>query len=110
MIVGDEIGRAHMARAVRRPRRRDDRVDTASTLEAVQRRHILRVLAETNWILAGPRGAAIRLGLKRTTLQSLMKRLGITRPRAPQADGPDAPPADSSVQTPADSVPPPSST
>jgi len=99
-----------MARAVRRPRRRGERVDTASTLEAVQRRHVLRVLAETNWILAGPRGAAVRLGLKRTTLQSLMKRLGITRPRAPQDDRSDAPPPDSPVQTPGEPVPSSSST
>ena len=85
-------------------------MDTASTLEAVQRRHVLRVLAETNWILAGPRGAAVRLGLKRTTLQSLMKRLGITRPRAPQDDRSDAPPPDSPVQTPGEPVPSSSST
>jgi formate hydrogenlyase transcriptional activator len=51
-----------------------------STLEGVGRAHILRVLEETNWILGGPRGAAARLGTKRTTLHSLMKRLGIVRP------------------------------
>jgi len=64
----------------RRPRA--DRNDGATTLEAVERTHILRVLGETNWMLGGPRGAAARLGMKRTTLQSLMRRLGITRPRA----------------------------
>src|SRR5262249_2295259 len=53
-----------------------------ATLEDVERIHILRVLAETNWTLGGPRGAATRLGMKRTTLQSLMRRLGIARPRA----------------------------
>jgi formate hydrogenlyase transcriptional activator len=63
-------------------RRRGDHQDRPSTLEAVERAHILRVLGETNWKLAGPRGAAARLGMKRTTLQSLMTRLGITRPRA----------------------------
>ena len=52
----------------------------AATLESVERTHILRVLEETNWMLGGPRGAAARLGMKRTTLQSLMGRLGITRP------------------------------
>ena len=51
-----------------------------ATLEGVGRAHILRVLEETNWILGGPRGAAARLGTKRTTLHSLMKRLGIVRP------------------------------
>jgi formate hydrogenlyase transcriptional activator len=38
------------------------------------------VLEKTNWTLGGPRGAAARLGMKRTTLQSLMKRLAIARP------------------------------
>jgi formate hydrogenlyase transcriptional activator len=40
----------------------------------------VRVLEETNWMVGGPRGAAVRLGLKRTTLQSLLKRLGIEPP------------------------------
>lgn len=40
---------------------------------------ILRVLKETNGVVAGPRGAAQRLGIKRTTLLSRMKRLGITK-------------------------------
>src|SRR5438093_3647608 len=59
-----------------------DHEDGASTLEDVERTHIRRVLGETNWMLGGPRGAAARLGMKRTTLQSLMRRLGITRPGA----------------------------
>jgi formate hydrogenlyase transcriptional activator len=50
------------------------------TLEAAEREHILRALRETNWVIAGPNGAAARLGLKRTTLQSRMAKLGITRP------------------------------
>src|SRR2546422_546411 len=65
-----------------RRRPRADHEDGASTLEDVERTHIRRVLGETNWMLGGPRGAAARLGMKRTTLQSLMRRLGITRPRA----------------------------
>jgi formate hydrogenlyase transcriptional activator len=63
-------------------RRRPDHDDGAATLRAVQRMYILRVLGETKWTLGGPRGAAVRLGMKRTTLQALMRRLGITRPRA----------------------------
>jgi formate hydrogenlyase transcriptional activator len=39
----------------------------------------MRILNETNWVLSGPAGAAARLGLKRTTLQSKMKKLGIAR-------------------------------
>ncbi|HEY3306475.1 MAG TPA: sigma 54-interacting transcriptional regulator [Candidatus Binatia bacterium] len=51
----------------------------ATTLEAAEREHILRALKETNWTIGGPAGAAARLGMKRTTLQSRMKHLGITR-------------------------------
>jgi DNA-binding NtrC family response regulator len=54
----------------------------ADTLEETDRRHILRILGETKWVIGGPLGAAARLGLKRTTLLSKMERLGIAR-RAP---------------------------
>jgi formate hydrogenlyase transcriptional activator len=50
------------------------------TLEEAQRAHILATLKETGWVLSGPRGAALRLGLKRSTLQLRMKKLGIERP------------------------------
>ncbi|TMB37717.1 MAG: Fis family transcriptional regulator, partial [Deltaproteobacteria bacterium] len=43
---------------------------------------ILRALLETNWVLGGPHGAAARLGLKRTTLQSRIQKLGIDRSTA----------------------------
>lgn len=49
------------------------------TLEGAEREHIIRVLRETHGMISGPTGAARRLGLKRTTLQSKMQRLGITR-------------------------------
>jgi formate hydrogenlyase transcriptional activator len=49
------------------------------TLAAAEREHILRVLHDTHWVIGGPRGAAARLGMKRTTLQSRMQKLGITR-------------------------------
>jgi len=52
---------------------------TLSTLQAAEREHILRVLRGTGGVIAGPKGAAARLGLKRTTLNSKMRRLGITR-------------------------------
>jgi formate hydrogenlyase transcriptional activator len=51
-----------------------------ATLEAAEREHILRALEATNWVLGGPQGAATRLGMKRTTLQSRMQKLGISRP------------------------------
>ncbi len=60
------------------------------TLEDAEREHILRALAETNWVIGGPGGAAARLGLKRTSLVSTMRRLHITRP-APARSG-SAPP------------------
>jgi PAS domain S-box-containing protein len=53
--------------------------DKGKTLDAAEREHILRVLEETHWIIGGPSGAAIQLGLKRTTLHSKMKRLKIIR-------------------------------
>jgi formate hydrogenlyase transcriptional activator len=48
------------------------------SLEGTEREHIIRVLRETGGMISGPGGAAQRLGLKRTTLQSKMLRLGIT--------------------------------
>ena len=49
------------------------------TLEATEREAIVRALGDTNWVLGGPHGAAALLGLKRTTLQSRMRKLGIDR-------------------------------
>jgi formate hydrogenlyase transcriptional activator len=46
--------------------------------EEDERQRVLRVLRETNGVVAGPRGAAQRLGLKRTTLLSRMKKWGIS--------------------------------
>jgi formate hydrogenlyase transcriptional activator len=53
------------------------------TLEDVQRKHILEVLEETGWVLSGPNGAAARLGLKRSTLQYRMHKVGISRTADP---------------------------
>src|SRR6201998_427642 len=50
------------------------------TFRDSQRALILRAIHASGWILAGPRGAAARLGLKRTTLISKMRKLGISRP------------------------------
>jgi len=49
------------------------------TLEDKEREHILNVLRETKGVLSGADGAAARLGLKRSTLQGKMKKLGIDR-------------------------------
>jgi formate hydrogenlyase transcriptional activator len=52
----------------------------SETLEDADRRHIIGALERTNWVIAGPRGAAARLGIKRSTLQFRMRKLGIVRP------------------------------
>jgi formate hydrogenlyase transcriptional activator len=54
----------------------DDK-DIDESLEAAEREHILRALRESHGQIGGLRGAAMRLGLKRTTLQSKLKHLGI---------------------------------
>jgi formate hydrogenlyase transcriptional activator len=50
-----------------------------STLEAAEREHILRALEGTNWVVGGAAGAAAKLGMKRTTLQARIKKLGLER-------------------------------
>lgn len=55
---------------------------SVATLQDAERDHILRALRESNWMIGGEAGAAARLGMKRTTLNSKMKKLGISsRPR-----------------------------
>jgi DNA-binding NtrC family response regulator len=51
-----------------------------ATRREAEREHILRALRDTNWKIGGSTGAAARLGMKRTTLGSLVKRLNINRP------------------------------
>ena len=51
-----------------------------TTLEQAEREHILKALRESEWIIGGPGGAAVKLGMKRTTLQSKMQKLSISRP------------------------------
>lgn len=53
---------------------------TDQTLAAADRRHIIAALEKANWVIAGPHGAAARLGVKRSTLQFRMRKLGIVRP------------------------------
>jgi transcriptional regulator with GAF, ATPase, and Fis domain len=49
------------------------------TLEEAERHHIRKTLEQAHWIVGGPRGAALRLGLKRSTLYARMQKLGIFR-------------------------------
>jgi len=66
----------------------DRLIDTASpgavgsTLDDANRAHIMSTLQKTNWVVGGRNGAAVRLGLNRTTLLSKMRRLGISRETA----------------------------
>ena len=53
---------------------------SAPTLEEVERRHIVSVLEKTGWRISGNHGAARILGLKRTTLEARIRKLGIQRP------------------------------
>jgi transcriptional regulator with GAF, ATPase, and Fis domain len=53
----------------------------AASLREVERRHIERVLAESDWTVEGAAGAAARLGLRPSTLRSRMAKLGVRRPR-----------------------------
>ena len=55
------------------------------TLEEAERRHIVQTLMRTEGVVGGPNGAAARLGLKRTTLISMMRRLGISPGKRPEA-------------------------
>jgi formate hydrogenlyase transcriptional activator len=56
-----------------------EQAPTASTLESLEREHIIRTLRETRGVISGVKGAAARLGLKRTTLQSRIQKMGISR-------------------------------
>ena len=60
--------------------RSGDGIPPPATLEETEREYILRILKSTKWVIGGPAGAAAQLGMKRTTLQSKMQRLGIARP------------------------------
>jgi formate hydrogenlyase transcriptional activator len=53
------------------------RKDMQSLLEETERQHIIQALEASNWVIAGPTGAAARLGMKRSTLQAKMRKLGV---------------------------------
>jgi formate hydrogenlyase transcriptional activator len=80
----------------------DEGLKTNQSCEALQqilseteRTQILRALERSNWVIAGPNGAAARLGIKRTTLQSRMQKLGIRLLRTPVAQSSALPSATS---------------
>ena len=51
--------------------------DMQSVLDETERRHIIQALEAANWVIAGPNGAAARLGMKRSTLHARMQKLGV---------------------------------
>ena len=59
------------------------RENLQGALQETERRLILQALAQTRWVIAGPHGAAAHLGVKRSTLQARMQKLGITRAHGP---------------------------
>jgi formate hydrogenlyase transcriptional activator len=73
-----EIPLTELKRSTRLP---GSQSNSSTTLESVERDHILRVLSETRWVIGGPSGAAARLGMNRTTLNHRMRKLGISRPQ-----------------------------
>jgi formate hydrogenlyase transcriptional activator len=66
----------------------DGDVRSVSTLEEAEREHIRQALQQANWLVGGPSGAAAKLGMKRTTLQSKMVKLGLTRPSSREKSAP----------------------
>ena len=79
LATGPTLDLESRRRAGHRPRRPGSEIRSVSSLEAVERRHILAVLRQTHWVIDGPRGAAQVLGLHPNTLRSRLKKLGITR-------------------------------
>jgi transcriptional regulator with GAF, ATPase, and Fis domain len=55
----------------------EDTGNMRGVLEDIERRQILAALKQANWVVAGAKGAATLLGMKRSTLQAHMQRLGI---------------------------------
>jgi len=60
--------------------RSENRGSMQRILEETERKQILAALQQARWVVAGPKGAAVRLGMKRSTLQVRMQKLGIARP------------------------------
>jgi formate hydrogenlyase transcriptional activator len=74
-----------------------ERTRVSPTLAEAERELILQTLRNTDWVLGGPHGAAVRLGVKRTTLLYKMRRLGIGRPPE-ESPAPHVPPKSSAAK------------
>jgi transcriptional regulator with GAF, ATPase, and Fis domain len=78
-VILSPAGRFELGDMVAAPPRAGPK-EKLRSIEDVERQHIAEVLEETRWRISGERGAAKILGLKRTTLEARMKKLGIRRP------------------------------
>jgi formate hydrogenlyase transcriptional activator len=70
---------AELKRAIQKTEGTPEKSSPPRTMEEIERESILQALRESNWVVGGPHGAAVKLGLKRTTLSSKMEKLGISR-------------------------------
>jgi formate hydrogenlyase transcriptional activator len=70
-----------------------------TTLRESERALILRTLEEVGWVIGGPKGAARKLGIKRTTLNHRIRKLGISRPGVPERVAPDPEPPHANTST-----------
>jgi chemotaxis protein methyltransferase CheR len=77
-VINSSGPKLHLVDELKKPR--EELTTTQKTLEEVERDHIVRVLAQTNWRVSGPNGAAEVLGLNRSTLRARIRKLGIRQP------------------------------
>jgi transcriptional regulator with GAF, ATPase, and Fis domain len=79
LLCADCIGLARLESALKTPNseRRDEGNSMRKVLEVTEREQIVRALEQANWVISGDSGAAARLGMKRSTLQARMQKLGI---------------------------------
>jgi formate hydrogenlyase transcriptional activator len=77
-----QVPTAELKSSAAMPVRTDHPSSFRSVMDETERTQILQALEDSNWVIAGPAGAAARLGLKRTTLQARMHKLGIRLSRS----------------------------
>jgi len=77
---GSSVPASENAKSAARP---ENLGNMQRVLEETERKQILGALEESRWVVAGPKGAAARLGMKRSTLQVRMQKLGIARSSKP---------------------------
>jgi formate hydrogenlyase transcriptional activator len=70
---------AELKKAIPRLERTPEKSSPPRTMQEIERESVVQALRESKWVVGGPHGAAVKLGLKRTTLASKMEKLGISR-------------------------------